>query len=160
MQVFTEDGRVFVKRALRQGRQYGLVVHDVFGHNCIPEHMVAREYFGELLGVLAPRGVIATNTFSWSSLCAAESATHFSVFGPFYHLVNAARHNRVILARKGGLPPMAEVRSRAAALDGPLRRFSVTPEWLLPLFDADTRWPAGTRLLTDKFAPANLMNGR
>ena len=104
--------------------------------------------------------MIATNTFSWSSLYAAESATHFSVFGPFYNLVNAKRANRVILARKGGLPPMAEVRSRATALDGPLRRFGVTPEWLLPLFATDTRWPEGTRLLTDKFAPANLMNAR
>ncbi|WP_157265301.1 spermidine synthase [Azohydromonas aeria] len=160
MQVFTEDGRVFVKRALRQQRQYDLILHDVFDHNYIPEHMVTREYLGELLGVLAPQGVIGTNTFSWSSLYAAESATHFSVFGPFYNLVNPRRHNRVILARKGGLPPMAEVRTRAAALDGPLRRFSVTPEWLLPLFETGTRWPEGTRLLTDKFAPANLMNGR
>lgn len=158
--VFTEDGRVFVKRALRQGRQYDLVLHDVFDHSYIPEHMVTKEYFTELHGVLAPQGVIATNTFSWSSLYASESATHHSVFGPFFNLVNPKRHNRVILARKGGLPPMAQVQARARELDGPLRRFGVTPEWLLPLFDANTRWPEGTRVLTDKFAPANLMNAR
>ncbi|NML16040.1 spermidine synthase [Azohydromonas caseinilytica] len=158
--ISTEDGRVFIKRALRQGRQYDLIVHDVFDHSYIPEHMITREYFAELHGVLAERGVIATNTFSWSSLYAAESATHFSVFGPFFNLVNPKRHNRVILARKGGLPPLAEVKARAAELDGPLRRFGVTPEWLLPLFAADTRWPEGTRVLTDKFAPANLLNGR
>lgn len=158
--VHTEDGRVFVKRALRQGRQYDLILHDVFDHNYIPEHMVTREYLGELHGVLAERGVIATNTFSWSSLYAAESATHHGVFGPFFNLVSPRRNNRVIIARKGGLPPMAEVKARAAALDGPLRRHGITPEWLLPLFSTDVRWPEGTRVLTDKYAPANLMNAR
>lgn len=158
--VHTEDGRVFVKRALRQGQKYDLILHDVFDHNYIPEHMITLEYFRELLGVLAEQGVIATNTFSWSSLYASESATHHSVFGPFFNLVNPKRHNRVILARKGGLPAMAEVQARARTLDGPLRRFGVTPEWLLPLFSTDAPWPEGTRVLTDKFAPANLMNAR
>jgi spermidine synthase len=155
--VLTGDGRVHVKRAARQGRRFDLVVLDAFDHLYVPEHMITRDYLLEVRSLLADGGVMAANTFSSSGLHAAESATYHSVFGTFFNLRS---HNRVILARRGGLPPMATIEAHAARLEPRLRALGTGRDWLLPLFRTDAHWPAGTRLLTDQYSPGNLLNRR
>lgn len=154
--VFVEDGRVFVKRAQRQGIKYDLVILDAFDHVYVPEHMLTRDYLLEVKALLAQDGVLAANTFSASRLYDAESATYASVFGPFYNLKT---ENRVILARNGALPPLTQIQANARQVEDRLRRFGTGSGWLLPLFSTDVRWPAGTRVLTDQYSPANLLNG-
>jgi len=151
------DGRVFVKRAGRQGRRYDLVILDAFDHLYVPEHMITREYLLEVRTLLEEGGVAAANTFSSSGLHAAESATWHSVFGTFFNLRS---NNRVILARKGGLPPIAEVEANAGRLEERLRPLGTGRDWLLPHFRTDAHWPPGTRLLTDQYSPGNLLNTR
>lgn len=153
--VFVEDGRVFVKRAQKQGSKYDLVILDAFDHVYVPEHMLTREYLQEVKSLLDKDGVLAANTFSASKLYDAESATYASVFGPFYNLKT---ENRVILARNGALPPMAQVQANARQVEDKLRRFGTGKDWLLPLFSTGVQWPAETRLLTDQYSPANLLN--
>ena len=155
--VFIEDGRVFVKRAQKQGKQYDLVILDAFDHLYVPEHMLTREYLQEVKSLLGKDGVIAANTFSSSKLYNAESATYASVFGPFYNLKT---ENRVILAKNGGLPSMAELQANAARVDESFSRFGTGKDGLLPLFATGVQWPAGTRILTDQYSPANLLNGQ
>jgi len=154
--VLVEDGRVFVKRAQRQGPAYDLVILDAFDHAYVPEHMMTREYLLEVKSLLAPGGVLAANTFSSSRLYDAESATYASAFGPFYNLKT---ENRVILAANGPLPAPATLQANAARLEPQLARFGVQQAWLLPLFATGAAWPAGIKLLTDQYAPANLLNG-
>lgn len=151
------DGRVFVKRAGRQGRRYDLVILDAFDHLYVPEHMITREYLLEVRALLDEGGVIAANTFSSSGLHAAESATYHSVFGTFFNLRS---HNRVILAGRDGLPSMAEIEGNADRLEAKLRPLGTGRDWLLPLFRTDAAWPPGTRLLTDQYSPGNLLNTR
>ena len=155
--VFIEDGRVFVKRAQKQGKTYDLIILDAFDHIYVPEHMLTREYLLEVKSLLAKNGVLAANTFSVSKLYDSESATYASAFGPFYNLKT---ENRVILARNGGLPPLAEIKANAQQVETKIARFGTGKEWLLPLFSADVQWPAGTRILTDQYSPANLLNSR
>lgn len=155
--VFIEDGRVFVKRAQKQGKRYDLMVLDAFDHVYVPEHMLTREYLQEVQSLLGKDGVIAANTFSSSKLYNAESATYASVFGAFYNLKT---ENRVILAKNGGLPTMAELQANAAQVEARLRRFGTGKDGLLPLFSTSGQWPADTRILTDQYSPANLLNRR
>ncbi|MBF0127462.1 MAG: fused MFS/spermidine synthase [Magnetococcales bacterium] len=155
--VFVDDGRVFVKHALRQKRKYDLVILDAFDHISVPEHMTTREYLLEIRGLMEPGGVFAANTFSSGRLYDAESATYFAVFGGFYNL---KVFNRVILAQPGGLPDMETIRRNAEGLEGKFQPFSTGKGWLLPLFASHPRWPPQTRLLTDQYSPANLLNGR
>jgi spermidine synthase len=115
--VFEEDGRVFAKRMARQGIRYDLVMLDAFDHEYIPEHMLTREFLQEIKALLSPDGVLAANTFATSKLYDFESATYFSVFGPFYRL---KRGNRVILVRQGGLPEREELSRNADALEARL----------------------------------------
>lgn len=154
--VTIEDGRVFVKRAQRQGKRYDLVILDAFDQFYIPEHMLTREYLLEVRALLKPDGVLAANTFSSSRLYDAESATYASAFGRFYNL---KKNNRVILAKNDGLPAMAQINAHADQLEARLQPIGAGKEGLLPLFSADVQWPANTRLLTDQYSPANLLNG-
>jgi spermidine synthase len=154
--VFEEDGRVFVKRMGKRGTRYDLVMLDAFDHDYIPEHLLTREFLQEVKTLLAPRGVLAANTFASSRLYDFESATYFSVFGDFYRL---KRGNRVILVREDGLPGSEELARNADVVEARLARFGVGKEWLLPLFDVEQGWPRGTRTLTDQYSPSNLLNG-
>jgi len=154
--VAIEDGRVFVKRAQRQGKKYDLVILDAFDHVYVPEHMLTREYLLEVKSLLEKDGVLAANTFSSSRLYDAESATYAGVFGAFYNLKT---ENRVILAKNGELPPMAHIQANADVLEKKLNHFGTGKDWLLPLFSTKVAWPDSTRILTDQYSPANLLNG-
>ncbi len=153
--VFEEDGRVFVKRAGRTGAKYDLVLLDAFDHEYIPEHMLTREFLQEVKAVMQPDGVLAANTFSTSRLYAHESATYEAVFGRFYNLKDA---NRIILVKLDGLPSPGAVTRTASSLDGRLAATGAAAQWLLPMFSSARDWPAGTRVLTDQYSPANLLN--
>ena len=153
--VHEEDGRVFVKRALRSGQRYDLVMLDAYDHEYIPEHLLTQEFLEEVKQVLTPAGVVAANTFSSSRLYDHESATYAAVFGSFYNL---KRGNRVILLRRSGLPPLETIERNAGRLQPALAPLGVDAGWLLPQFSTTQDWPADTRVLTDRYSPSNLLN--
>lgn len=151
-----QDGRVFVKRAARKGATYDLIILDAFDHMYVPEHLLTKEFLREVRSLLSPGGVVAANTFSTSRLYDSESATYSAVFGPFFNLKS---DNRVIFATNGKLPDREFLRRNADALDTKFRRFGTDSGALLPMFSRDVTWPSGTRILTDQYSPANLLNG-
>lgn len=154
--VFEADGRVFVKRMLKRGMKYDLVMLDAFDSKYIPEHLLTQEFLVEIKGLLAERGVLAANTFASSRLYNHESATYYGAFGEFYRLKTG---NRVILVRLGGLPDMDELGRNADLVEDRLRVFGTGKDWLLPLFAVESGWPPNTRILTDQYSPSNLLNG-
>jgi spermidine synthase len=155
MRVFEEDGRVYIKRAQRNGEQYDVVMLDAFDHEYIPEHLLTREFLQEVRALLGPKGVLVANTFSSSRLYDHESTTYADVFGVFYNL---KRENRVIVTRMGGLPDAAELEQRSRAFDGALKSPGVDRLGVLALFTTARDWDPGARPLTDQFSPANLLN--
>ena len=158
MKIFEEDGRMFVKRAIRKKEAgYDLIFLDAFDQEYIPEHLLTKEFLEELKRIMVPGGVLAANTWSSSKLYDHESATYESVYGKFFNLKDA---NRVILAKRGGLPAMDEVERNSRALAPALKRFNVEAELLLPLFSTRKDWRDNTRVLTDRYSPSNLLNAK
>jgi spermidine synthase len=155
MKVYEVDGRVYVKRAIREGKKYDAILLDAFDHEYIPEHLLTREFLTEVKSLLAPEGVLVGNTFSSSKLYDHESTTYAAVFGRFFNLKTG---NRVIVARPAGLPTEAQLRERALQYEPALRGFGVDALAVLPLFTTRTDWDAGARVLTDQYSPANLLN--
>lgn len=155
MKVIEEDGRVFVKRALKKGVKYDLIMLDAFDHQYIPEHLLTREFLDEVKQIMNPEGVLAANTFSTSRLYDHESATYESVFGTF---LNLKHRNRVILIKKGALPPKETIRRNAAMLEAALRPFHDEADFLLPLFSTDRDWDVNAKILSDQYSPSNLLN--
>jgi spermidine synthase len=155
MAVYEMDGRVYVKRAIREGRKYDAILLDAFDHEYIPEHLLTKEFLTEVKSLLAPGGVLVGNTFSSSRLYDHESTTYAAVFGKFYNLKSA---NRVIVARPGGLPTMDDLKARAAEYELVLRGFGVDVNNVLSMFSTQPDWNPQARVLTDQYSPANLLN--
>jgi spermidine synthase len=149
------DGRVFVKRAQREGRSYDLVMLDAFDHEYIPEHLLTKEFLEEAASLLTPTGVLAANTFSLSRLYDHESATYAAVFGKFFNLKT---ENRVIIARRGTLPARAEIDRNAARWAADFARLGIDVKHQLELFSTRVDWNRRAKILTDQFSPANLLN--
>jgi spermidine synthase len=155
--VFIEDGRVYVKRAVRQKAQYDLIMLDAFEADYIPEHMLTQEFLREVRAIMTPRGVLMANTWSSSELYDHESTTYQSVFGNFYNL----RHdNRIIMTRLGGLPTMAELRANAQAWEPKLKPRGASQAFVLPLLRTEVDWDPKARILTDQYSPSNVLNAR
>ena len=155
MKVFEQDGRAFVRSALRKNDRYDLIFLDAFDHEYIPEHMLTKEFLEELRDILLPGGVLAANTWSSSKLYDHESATYESVYGKFFNLRDL---NRVILIKRDGLPSMETVRNNSRALAPKLSRFGVDADLLLPMFSTEKDWRGDARVLTDRYSPSNLLN--
>jgi spermidine synthase len=155
LRVSEVDGRVYVKRAAREGKQYDVILLDAFDHEYIPEHLLTKEYLTEVKSLLAPQGVLVANTFSSSKLYDHESTTYASVYGPFYNL---KRENRVIVARLGSLPTAEALKARATRYEAALKTYGVDSTALLGLFSSRVDWDASARVLTDQYSPANLLN--
>ena len=84
--VVVRDARVFMKRALRDGQRYDVIMLDAYGGDYIPEHLMTLEFLGEAGRLLAPGGVLVANTFAQSRLYDHESVTYRAAFGHFYNL--------------------------------------------------------------------------
>jgi spermidine synthase len=157
VRVIEADGRVYVKRAIRENKRYDLIMLDAFDHEYIPEHLLTQEFLREVKTLLTPGGVLAANTFSSSRLYDHESATYASVFGTYFNL---KRENRVILYRDGSLATAQEIAANSARFAAPFKPLGVEVDLLRPLFSTRADWNARARVLTDQYSPANLLNSR
>jgi spermidine synthase len=155
LKVHEIDGRVYVKRAIREGRKYDAILLDAFDHEYIPEHLLTREFLEEVKSLLTPGGVLVGNTFSSSRLYSHESTTYAAVFKTFYNLKAA---NRVIVARPAGLPTPQQMATRAQDFELALRGYGVDAKQVLTMFTTETDWDRSARVLTDQYSPANLLN--
>jgi spermidine synthase len=155
--VFAQDGRVFVKRAAHNGQQYDLIMLDAFNGEYIPEHLMTREFLEEVKTLLSDDGVLAANTFSISNLYDHESVTYTAVFGSYFNLRSDDNGNRVVLTGSGPLPDADTLEQRARALQDQLAPYGIDFDELLPMFTTKPDWDTKARILTDQYSPANLL---
>jgi spermidine synthase len=149
------DGRVYVKRALREQRTYDMVMLDAFDHEYIPEHLLTKEFIQEVQKLLSPNGVLVANTFSSSRLYDHESVTYAAVFPTFFNL---KRDNRIIIATKGVLPSQEQIRINSRQFEAEFREIGIDAARLAQLFTTKADWRRDARVLTDQYSPANLLN--
>lgn len=155
VRVIEMDGRVYVKRAIREQRRYDLIMLDAFDHEYIPEHLLTQEFLREVKTLLAPDAVLAANTFSSSRLYDHESVTYASVFGTFFNL---KQDNRVILATNATAPTRQQLVANSRIHEDVLKPMGVDTAKILDLFSTKQDWNVRARVLTDQYSPANLLN--
>lgn len=155
MQIAEMDGRVFVRKAQREGRRYDLIMLDAFDHEYIPEHLLTREFLQEVASLMTPNSVLAANTFSSSRLYEHESTTYSAVFGTYYNL---RRDNRVVLAMRSPLPAKEQVAREAQRFERAFEAYEIDADRLVDLFTTRPDWDPSARVLTDQYSPANLLN--
>lgn len=158
MTVFTQDARVFGRRAAKQGKTYDLIMLDAYNGEYIPEHLMTAEYLQETRALLKPGGIVAANTFAISRLYDSESATYLRVFGTFLNFRLPESANRVILASNRPFRPADFRTARARSLDPRLRAYAVGLSDYVARLDGRQDWNDGAVVLTDQYSPANQLN--
>jgi len=156
-----QDGRIFIKRAGMKKHTYDWIILDAFNGDYIPEHLLTKEFLQETKELLTPSGVLSANTFSISDLYAHESATYYEVFGDFFNVRNGRNSNRIILTTNNGLPKAQHINARAQKLNQSLKPFNVNIIEITTHMTSTSDvmdWPKETKVLTDQFSPANLLN--
>lgn len=153
-----KDARVYIKQAARFKVKYDLIVLDAFNGDYIPEHLMTKEFLEECKALLTPGGILVANTFSTSGLYSAESVTYRAAFGPFLNL-KEVDGNRIIIARNGKPPTLAELRAVAGRWKPRLAPYGVDTDWILGVAREQGDWDASARVLTDQYNPANLLQG-
>ncbi|MFY8325155.1 spermidine synthase [Pseudoalteromonas sp. ZZD1] len=159
--VKVQDGRIFIKRAAIKKAQYDWIILDAFNGDYIPEHLLTKEFFAEVKSVLTPNGIVAANTFSSSKLYQHESATYHAVFGDFINVTTEKNSNRIILAGFDKLPSDKVLNERMKTLAPALKKYDIDIEKLrnsLFFTKGNRDWPEDTKVLTDQYSPANLLN--
>ena len=162
---YTQDGRIFIKRALLKKQTYDWIIFDAFNGDYIPEHLLTKEFLTESRQLLSTNGVLTANTFSSSQLYAHESATYQAVFGEFFNVrnpnINTNNSNRIILVTPEKLPSNKQLLQRIDLLKSQLAPYNIDISAIyssITSSNTEQDWPANTRLLTDQFSPANLLN--
>ncbi len=156
-----KDGRVFVKRALKKGLKYDLILLDAFNSDYIPEHMMTEEYLKEVKQLARPEGIIMANTFSSSKLFDHESATYQKVFGELYQITfYQGKTNRVIIVKNGKLPEVKSLLSKANEMRNELNYYGVDAFGLFEAISDEVNWDTEAKVLTDQYSPANLLKGK
>lgn len=158
LQTHVVDARVFIKRAGLRKQQYDYVMLDAFSGEYIPEHLLSQEFLQEVKQIMTDDGVLVANTFTGSRLYDHESVTYTSVFGEFFNFKTAASGNRIILARKNGIPPVGELGTSARRLYERLAPYDVNILEFPPRLSTRPDWDTSARVLTDQYSPANLLN--
>ena len=168
IKTYSQDGRVFVKRAVLKKQAYDWIILDAFNGDYIPEHLMTKEFLEEIKTLLSDKGILTANTFSSSKLYGYESATYKAVFGDFYQVSNLDNSNRIILARKNGLDQNLATEQAIVGQGDNMTKLAI--ELLAIGVDAKKLyqnmkstaihqdWSDDSPLLTDQFAPANLLN--
>lgn len=163
VRVHVRDARVWTKRALSRELRYDIIVLDAFNGEYIPEHLMTREYLEETKELLAPGGTLIANTFAVSDLYDHESVTYAAVFGPFINFRLPESANRMIVV-PGQTLSKDELKARADALTSTLRPYAVPIRRYARIIgnsiDKRPDWDSEARVLTDQYAPANLLQSR
>ncbi len=161
IRTLNQDGRIFIKRALLKKQSYDWIILDAFNGDYIPEHLLTKEFLQETKQLLSDNGILTANTFSLSQLYAHESATYKAVFGDFYQVMHQKNSNRIILATKRNTNFNRINSTQINHLQSKLKPYNVDIKQVfskITYTKNNQDWPENTRILTDQFSPANLLN--
>ena len=121
LQVFEEDGRLFLQRSRGP---YDLIILDAFKSGSIPFHLKTVEFYREAAAALSPDGILATNLYGKSNtLKPNDWKTLTTVFPHLYFFEDEEKVATVCIAARHAAKWSPEtIRERATA-------FSESPGW-------------------------------
>jgi len=150
LKISAQDGRIFLNRSKST---YDAVFLDAYRGPFVPFHLLTREYFEIIKRHLRPGGVVAQNVEPSTMVLDSAIRTIGAVFKNVE--TYEAGGNVVIIAYDGEPIPPAKLRERAAALS---KKHKLRYD-LVELLAAkrDIKPQAGAKLLTDDFAPVEML---
>jgi len=156
--VYVLDGRRFLQKS---DKKYDLIFLDAYYGSYIPFHLLTREFLNLVKSRLSMKGVVISNTWRSRDLYERESATWADVFGTFDSFLGLRSENRIVIATNSGVRYSEQELMALMEKTQTEREFEEInlPVMALGTLDSDPSWPADAPLLTDDFAPVNLLVG-
>ena len=150
LKINAQDGRIFLTRSKAT---YDAVFLDAYRGPFVPFHLLTKEYFEIIKKHLRPGGVVAQNVEPTTMVLDSAIRTIGAVFKNVD--TYEAGGNVVVIAYDGEPIPPARLRERAAALT---KKYKLRYD-LVELLRAkrDIQPQAGAKLLTDDFAPVEML---
>ena len=150
------DGRRFLSRS---DEKYDLIFLDAYHGGYIPFHLLTKEFLTLVKDHLSENGVVVSNTWRSQKLYERESATWADVFGYFDSYLGQRSGNRIVMATKAGRrysPSELIARMTATQKKKQFQEISL-PKMASDTLDRKSFFPPGTPILTDDYAPVNLL---
>jgi spermidine synthase len=92
------DARIFIKSQMGKNT-YDLILLDAFKSGSVPFHLKTEEFYQEILEVLSPNGVVASNLYGKSNLKKPSDRTTFeTLFGNLYFFEDPDQVATVLIA--------------------------------------------------------------
>ncbi len=157
MKVYIRDGRVQVRRFLRDKRKYDIIFVDTFRGGYIPYHLTTKEFMEFLKALLNPDGVVVSNLRSGFESYHYHRRTFNAVFSNQYSYGSSGNVIVVVDARE---KPLTQKELLAAA-----RRLQKEKQFTLDLpavVEADgmpNDYLQKGPILTDDYAPTDVLRG-
>ncbi|MFH1057995.1 MAG: fused MFS/spermidine synthase [Pseudomonadota bacterium] len=157
MKTTVMDGRIYLKR---HPKQYDIIFLDAYNDHSVPFHLTTAEFLELVKSRLKPGGVVASNVWSAdiNRFFTAQIKTYQAAFPEVYLLRAGRSSNYIFLATqaKGRVPREAAVVRAKALMAGRPWSFDLA-ELILDEYDYYTDQKMEAKVLTDDFAPVNLM---
>lgn len=97
-QLHAMDARIFVQNQIGKN-SYDLILLDVFKSGSVPYHLKTKEFYRQLLDILNPEGVVASNLYGKSNLLKPKDRMTFdSVFRGLYFFEDPEQVATVLIA--------------------------------------------------------------
>lgn len=154
LSVDIRDGRIFLYRT---HDDYDYIFLDAYRGPFVPFHLTTREFYRLCKRRLNDGGVVIQNVDSSTLLLDSTYATLDDVFDHVdAYMAGRPRGNIVLIAYDGEEKTRADLEARAAELNAQYAPLYDLSEYLDDKFEIDVDVTA--RILTDDFAPAELLN--
>lgn len=158
VRVHVNDGRRHVRRLVKEGAKYDLVLLDAFRGGYIPFHLTTKEFLEQCRSILSETGALASNLQPAFSDYDYYRRTLAAVFPEQYGFAGLTNTVVVALPRKAGLGAPA-LRDRAAALSKE-RKLEMDLEAVAAALETKASYRTEGEILTDDYAPVNVLRGR
>lgn len=97
-QIHPMDARIFIQSQVGKNT-YDLILLDAFKSGSVPFHLKTQEFYEEILEVLSPNGVVASNLYGKSNLKKPRDRTTFdAMFGNLYFFEDPDQVATVLIA--------------------------------------------------------------
>ncbi len=144
------DARIFVQNQIGK-KTYDLILLDVYKSGSVPYHLKTKEFYREILDILNPGGVVASNLYGKSNLLKpGDRATFDSVFRGLYFFEDPDQVATVLIATDRERPWSQEDIQKSAGNFMPDMPFSM-PE-LATMYQPDLLENANAKIFLDDFS--------
>jgi spermidine synthase len=154
MKVYTQDGRMFIKRAKKK---YDMIFLDAYQADYIPFHMTTIEFLAEVKKILKKGGVVVSNIVSpfKNKYYYSMIETYRKAFPHVYVFRGKTKNFIFIASLSEEKMDEGDVMKRAKAVQKE-KNFDIDLPMICTLYGYSDEFGWDGEILTDDFAPVNL----